>query len=272
MKIDGKKIAEEVLRRLSRTPTPRKFLGVILVGNDSASKKFVMQKKNIADLLGIDFRVYQFSESIDADSLRSSVGRIGRGSTCGGLVVQLPLPLHLNRRRILNAIPKEKDIDVLSESAYAQFLSTQTLLPPSVSTYCEIVSYMQQHNVSRETFFDAKKYAVVGNGFLVGKPIFDYLRIQGNDVLVCDKGDDLKQIRSAHVVVLGTGIPNIIDETLVREDALVIDFGCSFIDGVLYGDFKKTTNEKILYTPTPGGTGPILVAKVFENFYLLHNT
>ncbi|TSC52728.1 MAG: methylenetetrahydrofolate dehydrogenase (NADP+) / methenyltetrahydrofolate cyclohydrolase [Parcubacteria group bacterium LiPW_41] len=266
MIIDGRKIAKEIIDRLVKHPTPKRFLGVIIVGENAASKKFVEQKRKIAEVLNIDFRAYQFAESIEVDELRKKIGIIGHGKTCGGLIVQLPLPSHLDRRRIVNSMPKEKDLDVLSESAYGQFLTDQRILPPSVSTFCEVLSHYQVlGNVSHETF------VVVGNGFLVGKPISDYLRLQGKQLVILDKGDDLSKIKDADVVILGTGVPNIVNEGMIKNGVLVIDFGCSFIDGKLCGDLLKPTTDNFFYTPTPGGTGPILVAKLFENFYKCNN-
>lgn len=271
MIIDGRKIAKEIINGLQGHPTPKKFLGVVLVGENTASEKFIQQKKKIAEILGIDFRVYSFSESIQVSELRKRIGIIARGKTCGGLIVQLPLPSHLNRRRIVNSIPKEKDLDVLSESAYGQFLTDQRVLPPSVSTFCEVLLHYQVlENVSCETPACAGRFAVVGNGFLVGKPISDYLRLQGKQLVVLDKGDDLSKIKDADVVILGTGVPNIVSEAMIKDGALIIDFGCSFIDGKLCGDLLSPTKENFSYTPTPGGTGPILVVKLFENFYKLN--
>ncbi|MFA5870667.1 MAG: bifunctional 5,10-methylenetetrahydrofolate dehydrogenase/5,10-methenyltetrahydrofolate cyclohydrolase [Candidatus Paceibacterota bacterium] len=276
MIIDGKQIAREIIEKLKSHSAPKKFLGVVLVGENNASKKFIEQKKKIAEFLGIDFRVYSFPELIKNDELRKKIGIVTRGKTCGGLIVQLPLPAHLNRRRILNSIPKEKDLDVLSESAYKQFLAGIGFSPPSVSTVCEVLSHYQlSTNVSRETILSAwGGFVVVGNGFLVGKPISDYLRLQGKQLVVLDKGDDLSRTKSADVVVLGMGVPNIVNETMIKDGALVIDFGCSFVNGKLCGDLDQlkivNCKLKISYTPTPGGTGPILVAKLFENFYKLN--
>jgi len=273
--IYGRKIAKDIIDKLQIRPTPKKFLGVILVGDNVASEKFIGQKRKIAEFLNIDFRVYSFPESIQVDELRKKIGIIARGKTCGGLIIQLPLPSHLNRRRIVNSIPKGKDLDVLSESAYGQFLTDQTVLPPSVSTFCEVLSHYQvfenhayrQAGVSRETNL---KYAIVGNGFLVGRPISDYLRLQGKQLVVLDKGDNLSNIKDADVIVLGAGVPNLVDQKMIKDGALIVDFGCSFVDGKLCGDLLQPKNEKFLYTPTPGGTGPILVVKLFENFFKLN--
>lgn len=287
MIIDGRKIAKEIIDRLQKYLIPKRFIGVILVGENIVSTKFIQQKKKIAEILNIDFRIYSFSESVKVDELRKKIGIIARGKTCGGLIVQLPLPSCLDRRRILNSIPKEKDLDVLSESAYEQFLTDQKVLPPSVSTFCEILPGLcnsneggLRHKIFENVLCETKNYqadrfVVVGNGFLIGKPISDYLRLCGKQLIVIDKEDDLLKIKDADVVILGTGVPGIVNERMIKNGALIVDFGCSFIDGELCGDLLKPTiknqqSTTFLYTPTPGGTGPILVAKLFENFYKLN--
>ena len=274
--IDGTQIAEEIIEKLKRCTKPEKFIGVVSIQKNGASEKFIEQKKRIAELLEIDFRVYTFSELISTDQLKKNIEDIAKEKNCGGIIVQLPLPEHLNREQILNLIPKEKDVDVLSRSAYEQFLNNQEVCPPSVSTFCEILSrYQRLENVSCKTF------AVVGNGFLVGKPISDYLKLKRKQIIILDKGEDLSSIENADVIILGTGVPNIVNRTMIKDGALVVDFGCSFIDGKLCGDLEQLKIEnlpagrqgcklKISYTPTPGGTGPILVAKLFENFYTLN--
>ena len=146
---------------------------------------------------------------------------------------------------------------------HIKFLGGFELLPPSVSTFCEVLSHYQpSKSVSCETF------GIVGSGFLVGRPIADYLHMRSAYVIVLDKGDDLSTIKSADVVVLGAGVPNLVNQKMIKDGALVIDFGCSLVDGKLCGDFDaRRYDPKVWYTPTPGGTGPILVAKLFENFF-----
>src|SRR3989344_4894705 len=114
-KIDGRALAEQTVRQLVSLPKPKKFIGVFLVGSNPSSLFCVRQKEKTAKLLGIDYRLYKFNEDISQDDLRKEVGRIARHSTCGGVVVQLPLPEHINRHYVLNAIPPQKDLDVLSE-------------------------------------------------------------------------------------------------------------------------------------------------------------
>ncbi|MBI2033624.1 MAG: hypothetical protein HYT13_00815 [Candidatus Liptonbacteria bacterium] len=119
--IDGKKIAESILAKLRSKPKPEKFLATVLVGEDPASISFLKQKEKAAKELGVDFRLYKFPKEIKNDSLREEVLKISKHKTCGGVIVQLPLPEHLNKHYILNVIPREKDVDVLGERALGAF-------------------------------------------------------------------------------------------------------------------------------------------------------
>src|SRR5216684_3855903 len=117
MVIDCKKIAEEIVARLKQLPKTDKFFGAVLVGADAASVNFLKQKEKVAKELCIEFRLYQLPEMITTDELRAEIGRLAQPKNCGGFIVQLPLPEKVNRYYVLNAIPKEKDADLLTESA-----------------------------------------------------------------------------------------------------------------------------------------------------------
>ena len=112
---------------LKAKPAPKKFLGAVLVGDDKSSVSFLKQKEKTAKELGVDFRLYRFPAEIKNDELRNEVGKIAAHKTCGGVIVQLPLPEQLNWYYILNAIPREKDVDVLSERRSVRFMSGAAL-------------------------------------------------------------------------------------------------------------------------------------------------
>ena len=299
MVIDGKKIAEEILSKLKKLPHPKKFLAAFLVGDDSASESFLKQKEKTAKGLNVDFRIYRFPEKITQDKLRDEILKIVSHKTCGGAIAQLPLPARINAQYVLNAIPREKDIDALGERALGAFYTGRNLaLPPAVGVVEEIIERFQQSerhsntvnairtdekieeiwmNSERSDEFvglDCLKVAVVGLGTLVGKPIASWLMGKAREVYLLDKGSDFGILKSADIIVCGVGVPELIKPDMLKNDTLVIDFGYGVIDGKISGDFDSseltTYNLKLInYTPTPGGTGPILVAKLFENFYKL---
>mgnify|MGYP001576247729 FL=1 len=265
--IDGKKIADEILGRLKSQSKPKKFLAAVLVGDNEASVGFLKQKEKTAKELGVDFRLYAFPADIKNDPLREEVLKISKHKTCGGVIVQLPLPEHLNKHYILNVIPREKDVDVLGERALGAFYTGRNpVLPPAVGVVEEI---LLTTNYSLPT----SKIAVVGAGFLVGKVIVTWLLGKVRELYVLDKGSDFRILKEVDIVITGIGKAEIIKPEMLKDGGLVIDFG---YDGG-EGDFDSsaltpnTYNLKpVSYTPTPGGTGPILVAKIFENFYKLN--
>lgn len=267
--IDGKAIAAEVLGRLKAKPVPKKFLGAVLVGDDKGSVSFLKQKEKTAKELGIDFRLYRFPATIKNDELRSEVGKIAGHKTCGGVIVQLPLPEQLNWYYILNAIPKEKDVDVLSERTLGAFYAGRGLvLPPAVGTVDEIMRY---EKLDIENF----AVAVVGLGLLVGRPVVNWIMRRAKETILLRSVSDLGLLKHADIVITGVGKAGLIEPAMLKDGAGVIDFGYGTKDGKYSGDFDVHGTEigdprSAFYTPTPGGTGPILVAKLFENFYELN--
>jgi len=268
VKIDGLEIAAGIAEKLKKQPVPKKFLAVFLVGQNPQSLAFIRQKKEFSERLGVDFRLYEFPETIKNDELRERVRQVVQAKPCGGALVQLPLPPHLNRHYILNVIPREKDIDVLGERALGAFYTGRNpVLPPAVGVVQEIIK-------ARGLTLGVLRAAVVGLGFLIGRPIASYLAAKTPELYLLDKGSDFKILKQADLVILGAGQAGLIRAQELQEGAGVIDFGSSLDEnGKIQGDFDSSGNTSHLsfYTPTPGGTGPILVAKLFENFYALNN-
>ena len=244
-------------------------LAVFLIGDDAASASFVKQKEKIAKEIGVDFRLYKFSESIGQDGLRKEILKIAKHKTCGGAIVQLPLPAHIDCQYVLNAISREKDIDVLGERALGAFYTGRNpVLPPAVGVVQEIV---ENCILSADWRIENYRVAVVGLGFLVGKPVSVWLKGKCAELYCLDIGSDLKILKQADLIILGTGQAGLIKSEMVKNDALVIDFGYGMSGDKISGDFNPmSVSESICYTPTPGGTGPILVAKLFENFFKLN--
>ncbi len=269
MVIDGRKIAAEIVAKLKQKPVPQKYLAVFLVGSDPSSVGFIKQKEKLAKELGVDFRLYKYNESTTQDELRKEIHKIGDGKPCGGIIVQLPLPGSADPQYVLNAMPREKDIDVLGERALGAFYAGRNIIyPPSVEVVKEIVE-IENCKIENCTV------AVVGLGKLVGKPVQTWLTGRSKEISLIDEGGNFDVLKNADIVVCGTGVPGLIKPEMLKENALVIDFGYGLSSGKPSGDFDadelkiKNVKLKISYTPTPGGTGPILVAKIFENFYSL---
>ncbi|HVM76571.1 MAG TPA: bifunctional 5,10-methylenetetrahydrofolate dehydrogenase/5,10-methenyltetrahydrofolate cyclohydrolase [Candidatus Paceibacterota bacterium] len=268
MIIDGKKIAQEIISRLKALPKFEKFFGAVVVGDDPASLNFLKQKEKVAHELGIEFRLYHLPESITTDELRAEIGRFAEPKTCGGFIVQLPLPEKINRHYVLNAIPKGKDADCLSEAALGAFYTERgAVVPPSVATVEEILKFEKRD-------LRDLKVVMVGAGFLIGKPVGFWLQNKVSELVVLDATvkNLHEKLADADIVVGGAGHANLFNASHLKKGALVIDFGYSQNKGKITGDFDShgAEEKEIHYTKTPGGTGPILVAKLFENFYTLN--
>jgi methylenetetrahydrofolate dehydrogenase (NADP+)/methenyltetrahydrofolate cyclohydrolase len=273
--IDGQKIADELLAALKQKTPPKKFLAGFVIGRDAASLSFQQLKKKTGEALGVDYRIIELPDNSMDESAYAKVDEIVHDANCGGVIVQLPLPPRLNRSHILSAIPADKDADVIGERALGAFYDgANNVLPPAVSTLLEILS----RNLHLEP--KTSRVAVVGPGFLVGRPIAVWL--MNNHISQLDiigRGGDLSVLKNADLVILGAGQAGMIKPEMLKNGAGVVDFSYSkSTDGKLVGDFdasslaSRTSNlEPAFYTPTPGGTGPILVAKLFENFYALNS-
>jgi methylenetetrahydrofolate dehydrogenase (NADP+)/methenyltetrahydrofolate cyclohydrolase len=272
MVIDGKIIAGEITARLKALPKTGKFLGAALVGNDPASLNFLKQKERVAHELGVEFRQYQLPVDITTDKLREEIGHLASAKNCGGFIVQLPLPEKINRYYVLNAIPKTKDVDCLSEAALGAFYTERgTIAPPSVATVEEIL----KHEVTGHNLRELKA-VVVGAGFLIGKPVGFWLQNRVSELVVLDVTvkNIHEKLSDADIVIAGAGHANLFGAEHLKDGAIVIDFGFNrTAEGKTTGDFDPAGAEgkNIRYTRTPGGTGPVLVAKLLENFYTLNS-
>lgn len=255
MKIDGQKIRDEILSGLNFASG--KFLVAVMIGENPTSSKFLEEKRKIAERLKVDFKLVSLPEDIADTKLKEEIKKMGDEDGCGGVLVQLPLPSGLDASGVLAAIPAEKDVDLLSGHS-------SLVIPPSVGVVEEI--FMRQGVRAEE-----KTIAVLGLGFLTGKPISSRLKDKAKELIILDKGDDLEPISRADIVISGVGKPKLFSAKQLLPGAGIIDFGVSFQAGKVVGDFDPEGDLSRLsfYTPTPGGTGPILIAKLFQNFSVL---
>ncbi len=257
MKIDGKKIAEKIISGLRRLPKPDRLLSAILVGNNPQSLSFLKQKEGMAESLGVSFHLYRFDESITQNDLISEIKKIGDDPEVGGMIIQLPLPAHYDRDAALAAINPKKDIDAMTSEGR----KLVSALP--VEVIKDVLDSIGQDISNKEV-------AVVGRGFLVGKPIMEWLDSYGKSYKALNSKSDISEIRGSDVIITGVGKAGIIKQEHVGSGCGVIDFGYDLIDGKIKGDFIPDESFSGWYTPTPGGTGPVLVAEIFKNFYKLN--
>ena len=251
-KIDGKEIAEKIYSRIGDRSKQALKLAVITVGATKATEAFVAQKKKAAIRTGIAFKTIDLPAEAKTEEVEKELLIASKDAEITALVAQLPFPPQIDKKKALAAIAKEKDVDSLNGGPFVS---------PSVGTVLEILDYLGKDMASLN-------FAVVGHGELVGRPIYEFLSNgKAKSAKLFRRGDSLKDLAEEDIVVSGTGNPGLIKPNMLRDESIIIDFGYGTKeDGKTGGDFSAEESPKnILYTPTPGGTGPILVAKLFEN-------
>lgn len=259
--VDGKRIAKKILEELKKLPKPPKKLAAVFVGENPASESFLKQKWKVAEELEIEFQLCQFPESISETDLKKEVEKIGADKKIGGLIIQLPLPPKFNRENILSAINPEKDIDALH--------STAKVSPLAVEVVRDVLKEVGWN-------IEDKIIGVVGRGILVGEPIAKWLLGNCRELIIFHTKTDLSRIKECDLVISGVGKAGLIKPEMLKVGAGIIDFGFDMVGGKIRGDFDSNSLNAIsyilypsFYTPTPGGTGPVLVAELFKNFYKL---
>ena len=259
MIIDGKKIAGEIKEQLAERFSGRSaVLAVVLVGEDPASIKFVERKKKFGEEVGVEVRVLEYEDDIAEENLAEEVQKLAGNDQVGGIIIQLPLPKHIEANRILNLVPASKDVDALTADASVD--------SPVVEAIMEI---LDRGGVD----LNNKKIVVVGRGQLVGRPVAIRLAQDGFDVEVASTatGDLKKLTLSADVIISGVGKPGLITPDMVKEGVILIDAGTSEQASKLAGDIDLACADKAsLFTPVPGGVGPLVVAMLFKNLAKLN--
>lgn len=264
MIIDGNAIAKRALtqlrddvKKMQRAPTVR----VLWAGEDSATELFVHIKERKAQQIGVSLLVERFPQDVSTQTLCDALHK----STEDALVVQLPLPPQVDTDEVLAALPQEKDADVLSPKAYTSFISGEhdALFPPVVSAVRAVLA--------QGRFSVAKKHAVVvGAGRLVGEPVARWLKSEGAQVEVVTRENEKENLRQAlshaELIVSGTGVPHLIKNDFISEGVALVDAGTAESGTALVGDIDPScAGKSVLYTPVPGGIGPITVAALFQN-------
>lgn len=256
MIIDGRAIAKKLEFKLKDEVSScgRSLrLDVILVGENPASAQFVGIKEKFGQSIGVEVRRHEYEANVPEEDLIDLITRLNADNKSTGMIIQLPLPAHLNSERLINLISPNKDVDALGKEA--------RVLSPVVGAVAEI---LKQANISVRD----KKVLVLGQGKLVGKPLAIWLTQEGAVVNVADKDTKNTEelLKQAEIVVTGIGQAHFIKPEMIKEGVILIDAGTSESSGNVVGDANPACAQKCsLFTPVPGGVGPITVAKIFEN-------
>jgi methylenetetrahydrofolate dehydrogenase (NADP+)/methenyltetrahydrofolate cyclohydrolase len=261
MIIDGRQIAADILARaksraakLAHPP----IVAAIVASDTPATRSYLTIKGRRAMDAGCVLDVRTFPQTVPGSELDAAA----TGSDADALIVQLPLPEGIDAQAVCDAIPLGKDADVLSTAARKGFErgDTGALLPPVVAAIAEI---FKKYNVEPR----GKRAVIIGRGWLVGEPAAAWLMQQGARVTTLNRGAKLGQeLQEADIIVCGAGAPHLVKPYMIKDDVVLIDAGTSESDGALAGDADPECATKCsLFTPVPGGVGPIAVACLFDN-------
>lgn len=267
--IDGKAVADKInqktikkVKQLKRKNiTPR--LEVILVGDDKPSQTYVRKKGELANKLGIDFELHILPAKIEMKNLIAKIKKIQNNKKLSGLIVQLPLPEHLYIPEVLNAIQPGNDVDCLTDANIGKLvMKTNFLTPPTPAAAITIL-----HDLKIE--LAGKNVTIIGTGALVGKPLAIMMINEGVSVTTTNSRtkNTKEKCLNADIIVTGVGRKDILRGDMVKKGAIVIDTGVCFVDGKMYGDVNvaEVAKKAAYVTPTPGGVGPITVARLLYN-------
>ena len=267
LRIDGKAISaavkEQVRAEIERDKI-KEGLAVVIVGDDPASRVYVNNKKKACELCGIQSFEYALPAETTQEQLLELVDTLNKDSKVNGILVQLPLPKHLDEKAVIEHISPLKDVDAFHETNVGKIMiGNYSFLPCTPAGCMELI-----HSTGIEVA--GKECVVVGRSNIVGKPMAMLLLHENGTVTIChSKTKNLAEVcRRADILVAAVGRPNFVTADMVKDGAVVIDVGINRLEnGKLCGDVKfDEVSEKAGYiTPVPGGVGPMTIAMLMKN-------
>lgn len=269
--LDGKKVSqiyresfkEEIEKYISKG-LRRPSLAVVLVGNDPASQVYVNNKRKACQKVGINSLYYHLEENISEQELLSLIDELNQNPEVDGILVQLPLPKHINPRKVIERISPDKDVDGFHPENMGKLIANVEggFIP---CTPLGIKMLFDHYGIDLQ----GKDVTVVGAGYIVGKPLSVLLLNMNATVTVCHiyTKDLKKHTLNADILISATGVPHLIKEDMVKEGAIVVDVGISKVEGKIVGDvdFEKVKEKASYITPVPGGVGPMTVTALLLN-------
>ena len=268
--IDGKKISQESKDELKEKAAAmakegkKVALAVIQVGNDPASSVYVRNKKKACEYIGIESLSYELPEETTEEELVALIEKLNADAGVNGILVQLPLPEQINEEKIIQTISPDKDVDGFHmQNVGALCTGGKGYVS---CTPLGIITLLKRSGIE----IAGKRCVVMGRSNIVGKPMAMLLLRENGTVTIChSKTQDMKEItRQADILVVAIGKPKFVDETYVKEGAVVIDVGIHRnAENKLCGDvdFDKVAPHTSAITPVPGGVGPMTIAMLMNN-------
>ncbi len=269
--IDGKKISQQRIEAVAQAVKARQekglhtpCLAVVLVGDDPASAVYVRNKKLACQKSGIESRSYELPSETTQDDLLKLVDKLNGDPAVDGILVQLPLPTHIDSQAVLERIEPHKDVDGFHPYNVGRLVVKMPLMRPC--TPKGVMTLLEAYGIDPK----GKKAVIVGASNIVGRPQALELLLSRATVTICHSATQnlADEVAAADILVVGVGIPNFVKGEWVKPGAVVIDVGINRLDdGSLCGDveFDVAKERASMITPVPGGVGPMTIATLLEN-------
>ncbi|MGE5473176.1 MAG: bifunctional methylenetetrahydrofolate dehydrogenase/methenyltetrahydrofolate cyclohydrolase FolD [Ignavibacteriales bacterium] len=263
----SKKIREEVKEEvgLLKQKGVAPGLAVIIVGEDPSSKIYVNLKKKACEEVGMFSKEYSLDENVTEQTIKELIQELNKSENIHGILLQLPLPKHLNEKKLLEEISPEKDVDGIHPVSAGKLLLGQDSFVSC--TPAGVMEMLKEYNIDIE----GKECVIIGRSNIVGKPQFHLLLKENGTVTIChSKTKDLANVcRRADILVAALGRAEFIKGDMIKEGAVVIDVGINrdFETNKIKGDveFSSAVQKASYITPVPGGIGPMTIAMLLKN-------
>ena len=265
--IDGRLIAanirnelKEKIAGLAKAPC----LAIILAGNDEPSLIYVRNKKKAAAEIGVQTKFFHLAEDISEENLLELIDKLNNDENTNGIIVQLPLPEHLNTHKIINRIAPQKDVDGFHPYNTGMLQNNQT--PYFIAATPMGIMRLVQSVCSD---LSGKNVVIIGASLIVGRPLATLMLNQECTVTITHiHTKNIKELtQKADILVAACGVANLVQEDWIKSGAILIDVGINRYNGKICGDidFKAVQNKAAAITPVPGGVGPMTIAMLLKN-------
>ena len=268
--IDGKKIAAELRNKLKVEVDgiKKKFnkvpgLAVILIGDLAPSQIYVKNKEKSAKEVGLNSEVIRYAKDVDENTILKKINDLNEDKSVSGILVQLPLPKHINKKKVIESISPSKDVDGFHPMNVGNLSSGYESSVPCTPLGCYLLLKKIEPNLS------GKKAVIIGRSNLNGKPMAQLLLKENCTVTIThSKTKNLKsECLLADIIIAAVGIPELVKGDWVKKDSIIIDVGINKIDKGIVGDvdFDQVSKRAKALTPVPGGVGPMTIACLIKN-------
>ena len=273
VKIDGKAFSQVILEKIREEHNQLKEkygkqagLAVVIVGNNPASQVYVRNKMKACENVGFYSENIELDENISEEELLQEIDKLNKNDRINGILVQLPLPSHINELKIIDSISPEKDVDGFHVVNIGKMVIGDETGFLSCTPY-GIMQLLEEYKIE----IAGKDAVIIGRSNIVGKPMALMLIQKGATVQVCNsRTKDLrKKLNDADIIIVAAGVPKLLKKEDVKEGAVVIDVGINRVDGKICGDvdYEEVAEKTSYITPVPGGVGPMTIASLIKNTF-----